>query len=74
MEKTTSVNGFINSLPRIPKRKIWNVVIDGQIVQGVSADGNLKANAERYIASKYPGKDFTLVFVGWKMGAPGKKG
>jgi len=73
MEKVTSVNSFINSLPRIPKRKIWNVIIDGQIVQGVSADGNLKANAERYIASKYPGKEFTLQFVGWKMGRAGSR-
>ncbi len=73
MEKVTHINGFINSLPRIPKRKIWNVIIDGVVVQGVSADGNIKANAERHIANKYPGKEFTLQFVGWKMGAPGTR-
>ena len=29
MEKVISVNSFIASLPKIRKRRIWNVVIDG---------------------------------------------
>ena len=67
MEKVTSVNGFIASLPKIRKRKIWNVIIDGKVVQGVSATDNLKATAEAYIASKYPGQVFTLKFVEWRI-------
>lgn len=71
MEKVTSVNGFINSLPRIPKRKIWNVVMDGEIVQGVSASDDRQSTAEAYIAEKYPNREFTLVFVGYKIGKAG---
>lgn len=66
MEKVMSVNGFIASLPKIRNRRIWNVVIDGQVVQGVSASDNRKSTAENYIRSKYPNTDFTLVYVGWK--------
>ena len=67
MEKVTSVNGFIGSLPKIRKRKIWNVVMDGKIVQGVSASDNRKETAEKYISSKYPNQEFTLVFVEWRI-------
>jgi hypothetical protein len=68
--KSTSVNDFIGSLPKIRSRRIWHVIIDGQIVQGVSATDNRKATAEAYIASKYPGQAFTLKFHEWRMGAP----
>lgn len=68
MEKNVSVNGFIASLPKIRKRRIWKVVIDGQVVQGVSATDNRKSTAEKYIAEKYPNTQFTLVFSHWKMG------
>jgi hypothetical protein len=67
MEKVTSVNGFIASLPKIRKRRIWKVIIDGKVVQGVSATDNRKATAEAYIASKYPGQVFTLEFSHWKI-------
>jgi hypothetical protein len=67
MEKVTSVNGFIASLPKIRKRRIWSVIIDGKVVQGVSATDNRKATAEAYIASKYPGQVFTLKFSHWKI-------
>lgn len=67
MEKVTSVNGFIASLPKIRKRRIWNVIIDGKVVQGVSATDNRQETAQAYIASKYPGQVFTLKFVGWKI-------
>ncbi|NDB60547.1 hypothetical protein EB001_19175 [bacterium] len=67
MEKVTSVNGFIGSLPKIRKRRIWNVVIDGQVVQGVGATDNRKSTAEAYIAKKYPGQKFTLIFREWKI-------
>jgi hypothetical protein len=67
MEKVTSVNDWIASLPKIRKRRIWNVMIDGKIVQGVSATDNKKSTAEEYIRSKYPNAEFTLVFVCWKM-------
>lgn len=66
MEPTISVSDFIGSLPKIRKRRIWNVVIDGKIVQGVSATDNRKTTAEAYIAQKYPGQKFTLVFSRWK--------
>jgi hypothetical protein len=67
MEKVMSVNGFIASLPKIRRRRIWNVVIDGKVVQGVSATDNRKSTAEAYIAEKYPNTQFTLVFVQWKI-------
>jgi hypothetical protein len=67
MEKVMSVNGLIGSLPKIRKRKIWNVVIGGNVVQGVGATDNRKETAEAYIASKYPNQEFTLVFKGWKI-------
>jgi hypothetical protein len=66
MEKSVSVNGFINSLPKITKRKIWAVVIDGKVVQGVGATDNRKSTAESYVRSKYPNTEFTLVFNCWK--------
>jgi hypothetical protein len=67
MEKVMSVNGFIGSLPKIRKRRIWNVVIDGKVVQGVSATDNKRSTAEKYIAEKYPNTQFTLVFSRWKI-------
>jgi hypothetical protein len=67
MEKVISVNSFIASLPKIRKRRIWNVVINGKIVQGVSASDNRKSTAETYIRSKYPNAQFTLVFARWKI-------
>lgn len=67
MEPVMSVNDLIGSLPKIRKRRIWNVVdSDGKIVQGVGASDNRKATAEAYIANKYPGMKFTLVFARWK--------
>lgn len=66
MEKSVSVNGFIASLPKIRKRRIWNVVMDGKVVQGVSASDNRQSTAHKYIESKYPGQAFTLVFAGWR--------
>lgn len=69
MEKSMSVNSFLGSLPRIPKRKVWNVVMDGVVVQGVSASDNRQSTAEAYIASKYPGRKFTLVFMEYRMGS-----
>jgi hypothetical protein len=67
MQKSNSVNDFIGSLPKIRKRKIWSVTIDGKIVQGVSADDNREETARAYIASKYPGQTFTLKFVEWRI-------
>jgi hypothetical protein len=69
MEKVTHINDLIASLPRIRmrKRRMWNVVIDGVVVQGVSSPINSKSDAEAYIANKYPGKVFELVYTGWKV-------
>lgn len=66
MEPVMSVSDFIGSLPKIRKRRIWKVVIDGVVVQGVSATDNRKSTAEAYIAGKYPGQKFTLIFAHWK--------
>ena len=68
MERVMSVNGFLANLPKIPMRKVWNVIIDGKVVQGVSASDNRKSTAEAYIANKYPGKEFTLVFMEKRIG------
>ena len=67
MEKSTNVNDLIASLPRIRRRRVWKVVIDGKVVQGVSATDNRKETAEAYIASKYPGQAFELVFAEWRL-------
>ena len=67
MEKTMSVNGFIGSLPKIRKRRIWSVSIDGTIVQCCSATDNSKTTAQKYIDAKYPGKVCVLKFVEWRM-------
>jgi len=67
MQSSTHINDFISSLPKIRKRRIWNVVIDGKVVQGVSATDNRKSTAEKYIAEKYPNTKFTLVFSHWKI-------
>ena len=63
MERVQSVNGFINSLPRIVAKKIWRVTdANGTIVQCVSATDNRKSTAQAYINSKYPGRVLTLTF------------
>jgi len=62
-----SVNDLLRSLPKIRKRRIWHVIIEGKVVQGVSASDNRKATAEAYISSKYPGQVFTLKFSHWKI-------
>lgn len=67
MEKSTHVNDLIGSLPRMRRRRIWSVIIDGKVVQGVSATDNRKETAEAYIASKYPGQAFKLVFAEWRL-------
>jgi hypothetical protein len=67
MEKNINTNDFLASLPSIRRRRIWNVIIDGKVVQGVSSDSNKKSTAEAYIAQKYPGKEFKLVFAEWRV-------
>jgi hypothetical protein len=57
------VNDFIGSLPKVQKKKVWRVVdANGTTVQHVGSTDNRKATAEDYIAEKYPGLVFTLVF------------
>lgn len=67
MEKVTHINDFIRSLPKIRKRRVWSVIINGTVVQGVSATDNRKETAHAYIASKYPNQEFTLKFSHWKI-------
>lgn len=67
MEKVTSVNGFINTLPRIVAKKIWKVTDStGKVIQYVSATDNRQSTAQRYIDNKYPGQTLTLTFTGTK--------
>jgi hypothetical protein len=65
IQKSTSVNGFLDSLPRIVEKKIWKVTdTDGTVVQWCSASDNLKRTAQKYIDGKYPNRTLTLTFVG----------
>lgn len=67
MEKSMSVNGFLASLPRIEKKKVWKVVdADGTVVQYVGATNNRKYTAQEYIDQKYPGRRLRLVFSHFK--------
>lgn len=63
IQKSTSVNDFIGSLPRLVKKKIWRVVDEnGTFVQCVSASNNRKYTAQAYIDNKYPGRVMKLTF------------
>ena len=63
IQKSTSVNGFLDSLPRIVEKKIWKVTdTDGTVVQWCSASDNRKSTAQKYIDGKYPGRTLTLTF------------
>jgi hypothetical protein len=61
--KSTSVNDFLSTLPRIREKKIWKVTdTDGTVVQYVSASDNRKGTAQKYINEKYPNRKLTLTF------------
>lgn len=63
IQKSTSVNSFLGSLPRIVAKKIWKVTdSNGTVVQYVSATDNLKRTAQKYIDEKYPGQVMKLTF------------
>jgi hypothetical protein len=67
MQPTQSVNGFIRSLPRMVKKKVWKAVeLDGTVVQYVSATDNRELTAHRYINEKYPDKVLLLKFSHYK--------
>jgi hypothetical protein len=67
MQPSTHVNDWIDSLPRIVEKKIWNVLDEnGDVVQGVSASDNRKSTAQKYIDGKYPGRNLTLKFGGYR--------
>ena len=67
MQTATHINDFIGSLPRIVEKKIWNVLDEnGNVVQGVSATDNRKSTAQKYIDGKYPGRNLTLKFGGYR--------
>ena len=51
----------------LPIWKIWEVYVDGKVIQLVGATDNRKATAERYIASKYPNVQFTLKFLEYRI-------
>lgn len=67
MEKVTSVNDFIGSLPRIVQKKVWKVTdTDGTVVQYVGSTDNKQYTAQKYIDEKYPGRDLKLTFSHFK--------
>jgi hypothetical protein len=67
MEKTTSINGFIATLPKIVEKKVWKVTDqNGTVVQYVGATDNRKSSAQAYIDQKYPGQKLTLTFSHFK--------
>jgi hypothetical protein len=67
MENYAKNFDILANLPRIRKRKIWEVIMDGKVVQLVGATDNRKSTAERYIASKYPNTQFTLKFLEYRI-------
>jgi hypothetical protein len=63
MQKTTHINDFISSLPRIVAKKVWKVTdSNGNVVQYVGSTDNRKYTAQAYIDNKYPGQTLTLTF------------
>ena len=70
MEDYSKPFDIIANLPRIRKRKIWQVIINDTVVQLVGATDNQKATAEKYIASKYPNDQFTLKFLEYRIQSP----
>lgn len=63
MQKTTHINDFIGSLPKIVEKKVWKVTdSNGTVVQYVGSTDNLKRTAQKYIDQKYPGQTLTLTF------------
>jgi hypothetical protein len=63
MEKVTSVNDFIGSLPKIVQKKVWKVTDqNGTVVQYVGATDNRESTAQVYINEKYPDRVLTLTF------------
>lgn len=63
MQKSTSVNSFLASLPRIVKKKVWKVTDkDGTIVQYVGSTDNRESTAQKYIDNKYPDRILRLTF------------
>ena len=63
MEKSTNVNSFIRSLPKIVQKKVWKVTDkDGTVVQYVGSTDNRKSTAQKYIDEKYPERTLNLTF------------
>lgn len=61
--KSTSVNDFIGSLPRIVQKKVWKVTdSNGTVVQYVGSTDNRKSTAQKYIDNKYPDRVLRLTF------------
>lgn len=67
MEKVTSVNDFIGSLPKIVQKKVWKVTDqNGTVVQYVGATDNRESSAQAYIDEKYVGQKLVLTFSHFK--------
>ena len=67
MEKVTSVNDFIGSLPKIVQKKVWKVTDQNvTVVQYVGATDNRESSAQAYIDEKYVGQKLILTFSHFK--------
>ena len=67
LEKVTSVNDFIGSLPKIVQKKVWKVTDqNGTVVQYVGATDNRESSAQAYIDEKYVGQKLILTFSHFK--------
>lgn len=67
MQKETSVNSLISSLPKIVQKQVWKVTDqNGTVVQYVGATDNRKSSAQAYIDEKYVGQNLTLTFSHFK--------
>ena len=67
MEKVTSVNDFIGSLPKIVQKKVWKVTDqNGTVVQYVGATDTRESSAQAYIDEKYVGQKLILTFSHFK--------
>ncbi len=67
MEKVTSVDSLIGSLPRLVQKKVWKVTDQsGTVVQYVGSTDNEQSSAQAYIDSKYVGQNLNLTFSHFK--------
>lgn len=65
IQRSTSINSIIRSLPRNRTRHVWNIIIDNKVVGWVAA--KYDSDAERYVRNNYPNKSFRLEWIRWEF-------